>query len=343
MSKQAGTRSSEVVDNVVALFLLLGGALLSGAWALFATGLVRPTFVEDYGSQLGWIFSPTPEIILAGLGPVMLVALIGALALRRRDGALGALVVPLLVLFAAGASRIVEVLAPLLIDATSQSELWGWHPTNALISALSTLVGLLAIVLAHRIRSGRLLAFALVGWAFVVASDLREVISAFLFVNGNDLEYSPFYNQAWSLWWLLPAAGVYLYARRAAKGTDADRARASIARIFGGLALIGCMSETLGYDLTHEAFPFAAVAILGVSALLVLLALRERTTAYLWPSAVGTLAALSVLNAIYFSETLGLSGALLVEGLILLGVGGATFALRSRLIEHAGSTTDRSL
>lgn len=337
MSEQAGTRSSEVVNNVVALFLLLGGALLSFAWALFATGLVHPTFVEDYGSQLGWISSPTPEIILASLGPVMLVALIGALALRRRDGALGALVVPLLVLFAAGASRIVEVLAPLVIDAPSQSENWWWLLPDALIPVLASLVGLLAVVLAHRIRSGRLLAFALVGWAFVVASDLREPISAFLLVNGNDSgDYAPFYNQVWSLWWLLTAAGVYLYARRAAKGTDADRARASIARIFGGLALIGCMSETLGYDLAHEAFPFAVVAILGVSALLVLLALRERATAYLWPSAVGILVALSVLNAIYFSETLGLSGALLVEGLILLGVGGATFALRSRLVEHAG-------
>jgi hypothetical protein len=340
MSEQAGTRSSEVVNNVVALFLLLGGALLSVAWALFATGLVRPTFVEDFGSPLLALAAPTPEITLASYGPVTLVALIGALALRRRDGALGALVVPLLVLFAAGASRIVEALVLLLVG-----ESWWGSPADALIPVLTALVGLLAILLAHRIRSGRLLAFALVGWAFVVASDLRAAIFTLLLVNGPDSGeyYSPFMNQVWSLWWLLPAAGVYLYARRAAKGADADRARASIARIFGGLALIGCMSETLGYDLTHEAFPFAAVAILGVSALLVLLALRERATAYLWPSAVGTLAALSVLNAIYFSETLGLSGALLVEGLILLGVGGATFALRSRLIEHAGLTTDRSL
>ena len=341
MSEQAGTRSSEVVNNVVALFLLLGGALLSFAWALFATELVHPTFVEDYGSQLGWISSPTPEIILASLGPVMLVALIGALALRRRDGALGALVVPFLVLFAAGASRIVEVLAPLVIDAPSQSENWWWLLPDALIPralipVLASLVGLLAILLAHRIRSGRLLALALVGWAFVVASDLREAISTLVLVNGSeDGYYALFENQAWALWWLLPAAGLYLYARRAAKGSNADHARASITRIFGGLALIGAMLTSGIFSM--DEFPFSAVATLGVSLLLVLLALRERATAYLWPSAAGIFAALTVINGIYFSETLGLSGALLVEGLILLGVAGATFALRSRLVGTASN------
>jgi hypothetical protein len=287
-----------------------------------------------YVSALSLFGGYTPVITIVSFAPITLLALIGALALRRRAGALGALVVPLLVLVAGGTSLLVEALALLLVGQTSQSENWLGSTGAALIPVLTALVGLLTVMLAHRIRSGRLLALALVSWAFAIAGALREAISTLFLINGSEGGYyTLFENQAWALWWLLPAAGLYFYARRAAQGSDADHARASITRIFGGLALIGAMLTSGIFSM--DKFPFSAVATLGVSLLLVLLALRERATAYLWPSAAGIFAALTVINGIYFSETLGLSGALLVEGLILLGVAGATFALRSRLVGTA--------
>jgi hypothetical protein len=333
VNEQVDKGGSAVVNNVIALFLLLGGALLSGAWALFAAELVNPSLVAEYGSALYLLSEPSPQVIVVSFGPVTLLALIGALALRQRDGALGALVVPLLVLVASGASVLVEALSLLAIGETTQSESWWESPAASLLPALTSLVGLLVILLAHRIRSGRLFALALVGWSFAFAGTLRVAI-AYLFLRSGVDEVS-YALLGWSLWWLLPALGIYFYARRAAVASDDGRARASIARIFGGLALVGSMLAN--GNLSSEEFPFAALELLGVSLLLVLLALRERAAAYLWPSAVGIIASLSVINATYFSETLGLSGALLVEGLILLGVGGATFALRSRLIEHARS------
>jgi hypothetical protein len=336
MSEQAVKRSSEVVNNVVALFLLLGGALISSAWVFFAADL---TSSSDDGVYLWTLSIPwgyTPVMTIVSFGPVTLLALIGALTLRRRDGALGALVVPLLALVAGGASLLVEALALLAVGRSLQSEIPSVRPVAVFVPVLTALVGLLAVLLAHRIRSGRLLAFALVGWAFALAANLREAISNLSLVNGSDGGYySLVENQAWSLWWLLPAVGIYLYARRAAASADSDRGRASVARIFGGLTLVGMMLTSGIFSI--DEFPLAAVATLGASLVLVLLALRERATAYLWPSAVGIFAALSVINGIYFSETLGLSGALLVEGLILLGVGGTTFALRSRLVSNASN------
>ena len=336
MSEQAGTRSSEVVNNVVALFLLLGGALLSSAWILFAANLVSSSDDGVYLSALSIFGGYTPVMTIVSFGPVTLLALIGALALRQRDGALGALVVPLLALVAGGASLLVDALALLALGGSLQSESSSVSPATVLIPVLTALVGLLAVLLAHRIRSGRLLAFALVGWAFALASNLREAISNLFLVNGSEWDYySLFEHQAWALWWLLPATGIYLYARRAAAGADSDRGRASVARIFGGLMLVGSMLTSGIFSI--DEFPLAAVATLGASLALVLLALRERATAYLWPSSAGIFAALSVINGIYFSEALGLSGALLVEGLILLGVAGATFALRSRLVGTASN------
>ena len=63
-----------------------------------------------------------------------------------------------------------------------------------------------------------------------------------------------------------------------------------------------------------------------------LLALRERVGAYLWASAIGLFGSLSFLNALYLAAQIGELGALLVEGVLLIAIGGGVLALRSRLV-----------
>ena len=85
------------------------------------------------------------------------------------------------------------------------------------------------------------------------------------------------------------------------------------------------------FDGDQSGFPVTATIALVVSGALILIAVRERESAYLWPSGVGLFGSLSVMNAIYLVGHLGALGTLLSEGLLLLAIGGGLFFLRARL------------
>jgi hypothetical protein len=321
-----------VVNYAIAVLLLLGGGLLFSAWQIWIGGFFggeADTGFSALGLLFGSFVADAPQTLATYL-PIETLALLGAWAMRQRDGVPGVLVAPLLLVVAYGGARTVEALVqPLIGYNLNNYENFDFFRASV-INALGSGAGLGLIALLERLRPGRLLAFGFVGWSFATATSLKSVIDSlgpdgFTFWNANPL---------WSLWWLLPGVIIYLYARRAAALGESGRARATIARAFGGVVMILAMFLTgIGSGMVDgTGVPVGPLITTAVSFLLVLLALRERVGAYLWASAIGLFGSLSFLNALYLAGQIGELGALLVEGVLLIAIGGGVLALRSRLV-----------
>ena len=146
---------------------------------------------------------------------------------------------------------------------------------------------------------------------------------------------------ATAAWWLVVAVVFGLVGLResrvAEQGDAAAERRASISRFWAGLvAVIGLGSAVTrtGYDVGGEfgraVDPWVGdLALLVLSAVLVERAFRRDTTAYVYPAALGLILALTDINVSSLSGSTEV--ALLVEGLILLGVGFAADRLRRRI------------
>jgi len=146
---------------------------------------------------------------------------------------------------------------------------------------------------------------------------------------------------AMAAWWLAVAVGIGLIglaeSRAAGRGDPGAARRAAICRFWAGIvAVAGLWSAVTrsSYDASgeyHRAIEAWAgdLALLAVSAVLVERAFRRNTTAYLYPAALGLIVALSDINVTYLSA--GTEVALLVEGLILLGVGYTADRIRRRI------------
>jgi hypothetical protein len=139
--------------------------------------------------------------------------------------------------------------------------------------------------------------------------------------------------------WLLLALALGLYAIRVARADGGDPAamqRAALVRAWAGLvAVIG-----LATALTRSAYDgeeyrrvmpawAADVAILVLAVILVERAFRRDSGAFLFAAGVGFLAALTDFNFTYLTDSTEIG--LLVEGVILLGVGFIADRLRRRL------------
>ena len=81
--------------------------------------------------------------------------------------------------------------------------------------------------------------------------------------------------------------------------------------------------------------------IILVAGVLLALAIRRGATAYLLPAGLGVIVALSDINATYVASSVGAAVALLLEGLILLGVGVAAGWLRARVVASGPDGPDR--
>lgn len=146
---------------------------------------------------------------------------------------------------------------------------------------------------------------------------------------------------ATAAWWLAVAVAIGLIGlrelRAADRGNVAAGRRASLTRFWAGLVAVLGLASALtrsDYDATGEfrrAIPpwVGDIALLAVSAVLVERAFRRDTTAYVYPAALGLILALSDVNVSYLSS--GTEVALLIEGVILLGVGLAADRLRRRI------------
>jgi hypothetical protein len=139
--------------------------------------------------------------------------------------------------------------------------------------------------------------------------------------------------------WLLVALALGLYAIRVARPDDGDPAagrRAALIRAWAGLVAVIGLATALtrsaydGEDFRRVMPAWAAdAAILAVAIVLVERAFRRDSGAFLFAAGVGFLAALTDFNFTYLTDSTEVG--LLVEGVILLGVGFVADRLRRRL------------
>ena len=143
-------------------------------------------------------------------------------------------------------------------------------------------------------------------------------------------------------WWLITAVIIGLVGLREARSGERDHdasasRRAAVSRFWAGLtAVIGLAtavsrSTHLGdgeYGRVLEPW-VGDLALLVLSAVLIERAFRRDATSYIYAAAIGLIVALTDFNVSYLSGSTEV--ALLIEGLILLGVGVAADRLRRRV------------
>jgi hypothetical protein len=146
-------------------------------------------------------------------------------------------------------------------------------------------------------------------------------------------------------YWVAVAIVFGLIARRernraAVLAKAGDRAagpasrRTSVTRFAAGLTVI--FGTTLGaflYAGNGRVLPVIAgdLTILVAAGVLLYIAIRFGSSAYLYPAALGIIIALTDLNSTYIAEQTGTGVAFLIEGVILIGAGFAADRIRRRL------------
>jgi len=136
-------------------------------------------------------------------------------------------------------------------------------------------------------------------------------------------------------WWLAWAVGLGLLARfewrigddappSSNPGEEARARRGRVTRLIAGLtAIFAVTAGAMVSGSEGRALPawLGDLAIFSVSGILLAIAIRFGTLAYLLPAALGLIVALTDLNSQYVVERTGIGAALVVEGLILIGTG----------------------
>ncbi|HET7676755.1 MAG TPA: hypothetical protein VFK38_02805 [Candidatus Limnocylindrales bacterium] len=213
---------------------------------------------------------------------------------------------------------------------------------------VGTVLALLAVVAFREVRRGMStqlgVALATVGFAATFLTWVEPVLfpgAADAFGPGRMAPEQALLRVLFTMgWWWLVAGGMAALLlpplHRGAEGTD----QTSLGRLAVGLtAVIGTFiavqqrypyHELGGGDLVVSAW-LGAVLIVGVAAVLVGLGVLHHATAYVWPAAFGIWLGLTYLNTQYIAEGAGLGSALLVEGVILLGVAFAARRVGDRI------------
>jgi hypothetical protein len=307
------------------VFGYLGGAFLVAAWSAF--------MARTAGS------SPDAEIVLGVMAVIAAIALAGlGLALAgRTERASRAAGVAFVVATSYAAGAAASFSASAGID---------W-PT---IGVVSSAVALLVAIVFRALHPAVLTQIGLLAPLTALAGSTLAWVQASFFAPGLDAATGfpstsgpdPIILVIGSaVWWLAIAVVIALIglweARRGERiGDPAGLRRAGVSRFWAGLtAVIG-----LGTAVTMNAFvngeygrvlePWVGVlAMLLLSAVLVERAFRREATSFIYAAALGLIVALSDLNLSYLSGSTEV--ALLIEGLILLGVGVAADRLRRRI------------
>jgi hypothetical protein len=221
---------------------------------------------------------------------------------------------------------------------------------------IATAVGVAAAVAFRVVRPALLTQATLVGALIALASALLGWANLLFPVSG--LQDAPGFQERdpavaalravlTAVWWILWAVAIALLGRREAAtarragATPAGHAaarRATLTRFVAGMVVVAgtasAVSQSNGYaddGVVRSVEPWPGdLAVVVVSLVLLWLALRN-AAAYLVPAAIGVIYVLTDLNATYVAPESGVGTALLVEGLILLGVGLAADRLRRRL------------
>jgi len=321
--------------QVAEVFGYLGGGFVLAAWSAFMATTAAPA--DDPSLTIG-ILGLAAAAVLTGIamrlrlggarssraaGVVLLVALgyVSGAAIALVSG--GSIAWPLAGVLVSTAVVLVAVVYRLL------------HP-----SAL-TQIGLLASLTA--------LAGSLLVWLQVTIfpENVSDIMGAATSSGPDPI----LLVVASAAWWLLVASGMGLLglaeARGAGRASDPTAAsRAAVTRFWAGLLAVIGLSTSIsrsapsadgGYARVLEPL-IGDIAVLILSAVLVERAFRRDATSYIYAAALGLIVALTDFNIAYLSNST--SAALLVEGLILIGVGIGADRLRRRIGQDRGTPTD---
>jgi hypothetical protein len=310
------------------VFAYLGGGFLLAAWSSFMT--------RAAGS------SPDSEIVLGVMALVAAAALGGlGLAIRGRSERMSRAAGVAFILatsYAAGAAVSFAVAAGI-----------EWPVIGLVTSSVAVLV---AVVL-RTVHPSVLTQIGVLAWLTALAASLLAWVQDAFFADalsdstgatGPDPILLVVGSAAW---WLATAVLIGLIGlREAGLGErDDDPAafrRAGVSRFWAGLtAVIGLATAvrqsayTPIMEYVRVLEPWVGViALLILSAVLVERAFRRDATSFIYAAALGLILALTDFNLSYLSANTEV--ALLIEGVILLGVGVAADRLRRR-VGHAGA------
>jgi len=312
--------------SIVEVFAYLGGAFLVAAWHVLShnifapasdlTGAVTPNYA---GIGVEWLL---PAVVL-GIGGIVLAGVQDRL--RRAAG----------VVLALSTIHAYEGVVMLLVRADSDQ-------TLPLLAA--SLVAVVIALVFRRLYAGVLTQLTLLASLLWLGSTGLNVIDRSLFgpsydpTANADTILRPLGTIAWWLIWaVLFALDARWERRRGAAGDDdagpAAR-RAGVSRVMSGLtAVVGTTTGIAVFGANGRILEvwIGDVILLVVVAILLVAAFRFGTTTYLLAGALGIVIALSDLNQAYVAQQTGTGVALLLEGLILIGVGFIGDRLRRRL------------
>jgi hypothetical protein len=139
--------------------------------------------------------------------------------------------------------------------------------------------------------------------------------------------------------WMCAAAAVLVVAALReqdagrVRGDQASSRRAAVTRFWAGsTAVLGTAAAVTMSSFDGSLAPIVGELMMAaVAAVFLLLAVRTSAMSYLYPAGLGFLVAFSHFNALYAADSIGVGGALLVEGVALLGVGFGIVLLRRRM------------
>ena len=320
--------------QVPEVFGYLGGGFVLAAWSVFMTTTA--------------VGADDPSLVIGILGLVAAAVLTG-MAMRLRLGD-------------ARASRAAGVVLLVALGYVSGSA-WAlvsngsfaWPLSGVLVSTTVLLVA----VLYRLLHPSALTQVGILAALTALAGSLLVWLQATLFpenvsaVTGVVTSSGPdpiFLVIASAAWWLLVACGMGLLglaeARGAGRASDPTAAsRAAVTRFWAGLLAVVGLSTSISRSAVMADGDYGRVlepvvgdiALLILSAVLVERAFRRDATSYIYAAALGLIVALTDFNIAYLSGSS--SAALLVEGLILIGVGIGADRLRRRIGQDADAGT----
>jgi hypothetical protein len=313
------------------VFAYLGGAFLLAAWSSFMT---RATGSGDPGTQIG-AMALIAAAVLAGLG----------FRMRRGEER------------ASRAAGVAFLLAGTYVGGAMFSFADGFGLDSQAAAVVASAVALATAIGLRVIHPSVLTQVGVLSWATAFAAAVLMWLQDTFFpeeiseVTGIVTSTGPdpiILVLASAAWWLTTAVIIALVGLREAQLGERDHdpaaaRRAAISRFWAGLtAVIGlamAVSRTtyLGNGEWGRVLePIVGdIALLVLSAVLIERAFRRDATSFIYAAAIGLIVALTDFNVSYLSDSTEI--ALLIEGLILLGVGVVADRLRRQVGHEEGT------
>ena len=297
--------------TIVELFGYVGAGFLLAAWHVLAPDNDFSEAPNVVDQSIRWLV-PAVAFVVIGL-----IARSGSPQLGRAAGVAFAIAT----IHAYGLFE--GILRPGYID-----------PAEVAVAGLTALPALAF----RRLHPSVLTQLTLVGALLLLAGVAFRWLSGVVF-GVDTFERTPSETTATALmtmaWWLAWAVGLGLLGRLEWRigddappsrnpDEDARARRGRVTRLIAGLtAVFAVTAGAMVSGNEGRALPawLGDLAILAVSGILLALAIRFGSLAYLLPAALGLIVALTDLNSQYVVERTGVGAALVVEGLILIGAG----------------------